>query len=103
MSFASGQIVRDAVLIRKFGQLYDYTAVGQGTVSVTGVFEIPTRQSQAGNRAVSAQFPMISALKSEVSNLTKGDNFTIDGTEYRVKEPGMDEGEVVTAKLEAIK
>lgn len=103
MSFASGQAVRDAVLIRKFGELHDYTAVGQGTVSVTGVFEIPTRQSQAGNRAVSAQFPMISALKSEVSNLTKGDHFTINGTEYRVKEPGKDEGEVVTAKLEAIK
>lgn len=97
------------MLIRKFGQLHDYTAVGEGTVSVTGVFEIPTRQSQAGNRAVSAQFPMISALKSEVSNLTKGDHFTISGlaegeqTEYRVKEPGKDEGEVVTAKLEAIK
>ena len=103
MSFASGQAVRDAVLIRKFGQLHDYTAVGEGTVPVSGVFEEPTRQSQAGNRAVSAQFPMISALKSEVPNLTKGDHFTIDGKEYRVKEPGMDEGEVVTAKLEALK
>ncbi len=102
MSFASGQIVRDAVIIRKFGALHEYTAVGEGTVPVTVVFEEPTRQSQAGNRAVSAQFPMISALKSEVPNLTKGDHFTIGGKDYRVKEPGKDEGEVVTAKLEAI-
>ncbi len=103
MSFASGQIGRDATLIRLFGLVHQYTATGEGTVPVTGVFEEPTRQSQAGNRAVSAQFPMISALKTEVPKLTKGDHFTIHGKEYRVKEPGMDEGEVVTAKLEAIK
>ena len=103
MSFASGQIVRDAVLIRKFGQLHDYTAVGEGTVSVTGVFENPTRQSQVGQRPVSAQFPMISVLKSEVPNLRKGDLFEIDGVGYRCKEPGSDEGEIISAKLEVLK
>ena len=103
MTFDSGQIVRDGVLLRKFGKLHAYTAIGAGTVDVTGVFEDPTRQSQVGQRPVSAQFPMISVLKSEVPNLRKGDLFEIDGVGYRCKEPGSDEGEIISAKLEVLK
>ena len=105
MTFDSGQIVRDAVLIRKFGKPVHYTETGQGTTTVTGVFENPTRQSQVGQRPVSQKFPMISVLRSEVPNLRKGDLFQIpiDGIDYRCKEPGIDEGEIVTAKLEVLK
>ena len=103
MSFDSGQIVRDGVLVSRFGKPVRYTALGEGTVTVTGVFEDPTRQSQVGQRSVSAKFPMISVLKSEVSNLRKDDLFEIAGVDYRCKEPGKDEGEVVTAKLEILK
>lgn len=91
------------MLIRKFGKQHLYTATGEGTVPVTGVFENPTRQSQVGQRPVSAKFPMISVLRSEVPNLRKGDLFQIDGTDYRCKEPGKDEGEIVTGKLEILR
>ena len=105
MTFDSGQIVRDATLIRKFGKKHLYTAVGEGTETVTGVFENPTRQSQIGQRPVSQKFPMISVLRSQVPNLRKGDLFQIpiNGIDYRCKEPAIDEGEVVIAKLEVLK
>ena len=90
-------------MIRRFGKIYQYTATGEGTVPVTGVFENPIRQSQIGQRPVSARFPMISLLRSQVPNLTKGDLFDIDGVDYRCKEPGDDEGEIVTAKLEVLR
>jgi len=91
------------VVIERFGAQHLYTADGVGPISVTGVFENPTRQSQVGQRPVSAKFPAIYVLKTEVPNLRKGDLFEIDGDEYRVKEPGTDEGEVVSAKLERLK
>lgn len=103
MSFDSGQVARDGVLIRRFGESVRYTAVGEGTETVIGVFDNPSRQSQVGNRAVSAKFPMISVLLSEVPKLRKGDAFEIGGVEYRVKEPATDVGEVASAKLELLK
>lgn len=80
-----------------------YTATGEGTRTVTAVFEKPTRSSQAGARAVSISFPTISVLLTEVPNLRKGDHFEIDGDTYRAKSPEPDEGEVVTVNLEILK
>ena len=103
MSFIAGQNRRDAVLLRRFGKEHLYTAIGEGTITVTGMFEKPTRQSQAGQRAVSATFPMISVLRSEVPNLRQGDHFKIAGEKYRAKGPAPDEGEVVAVDLEKLR
>lgn len=105
MTFDEGQVRRDGVLVRKFGSPVHYTETGQGTTTVIGVFENPTRQSQVGQRPVSQKFPMISVLRSQVPNLRKGDLFQIpiNGIDYRCKEAAIDEGEIVIAKLEVLK
>ena len=103
MTFGEGQVRRDGVLVRKFGGPVRYTAIGEGTVDITGVFQNPTRQTQAGNRPVNARFPLLLVLRSEVPNLRKGDLFEIDSIDYRCKEPGPDEGEVISAKLEELR
>lgn len=102
MTFDSGQKARDAVLVRRFGASVLYTAPGEATREVAAIFEDPTRQSTAGARPVSAKFPMLSVLKSQVPNLRKGDLFDIGDKSYRVKEPATDEGEIVTGKLEIL-
>lgn len=91
------------MLVRRFGGPVLYTATGEGTRTVSGVFEKPTRTSQAGARGVSISFPMISVLRTEVPNLRKGDHFEIDGDTFRAKTPEPDEGEVVTVTLEILR
>ena len=49
---------------------------------------------------MSAVYPMISVLKSQVPKLRVDDQFNIEGEVYRVKAPLTDEGGIVTAKLE---
>lgn len=100
MNFISAQSRRDTVLIERFGKLYDYLEIGEPPRKISGVFEKPMRQSSIGERPMSAGYPMISVLKSQVPQLRVDDQFNIEGEVYRVKVPLTDEGEIVTAKLE---
>lgn len=103
MTFASAQKVRDGALVRRFGGPVRYTAIGEGTVTVSAIFEKPTIPSTVGARAASGTIPMLSLLRSEVPDLKKGDLFEVDGVDYRSKQSTPDEGEVVTVKLEVLK
>lgn len=100
MTFLSTQSRRDTVVIERFGELYDYVEIGEPPRKVRGVFENPMRQSSIGERPMSAVYPMISVLKSQVPNLGVDDQFDIEGELYRVRAPSTDEGEIITAKLE---